>query len=107
MTGSPICTFCKHLDRRPDRRLSCAAFPGGIPAEVYENLMPHTRPLEGDGGIRFEPREGLTDVERRGLGRALAAAEGRGDASPEDIIRFTGDPPTARRPATAGGPQPA
>ena len=34
---------------------SCAAFPHGIPVDIWTGDVRHDRPVEGDGGIRFEP----------------------------------------------------
>lgn len=47
------CVFCVH-----EGGASCAAFPGGIPMEILTNEFDHRQPYPGDGGIRFEPREG-------------------------------------------------
>ena len=49
---SKICTFCRHLQDVVDRR--CAAFPQGIPAEIWEGRNDHTEPYAGDNGIQFE-----------------------------------------------------
>jgi hypothetical protein len=35
--------------------LRCAAFPEGIPDEIYQSLADHRQPFAGDRGIRFEP----------------------------------------------------
>ena len=49
---SPICDLCVHLDLRAAR--NCAAFPEGIPPEIWEGKNSHTEPYPGDHGIRFE-----------------------------------------------------
>ncbi len=49
---SPICSNCKHVDMRV--RMKCAAFPGGIPLEIWKGENPHQLPVDGDHGIRFE-----------------------------------------------------
>jgi hypothetical protein len=48
------CLGCKHF---LFEGLSCDAFPEGIPREIVEGKFDHSAPYEGDGGIRYEPRE--------------------------------------------------
>jgi hypothetical protein len=36
----------------------CAAFPDGIPDEVYDNRLDHRQPIDGDHGVRWESRGG-------------------------------------------------
>jgi len=45
------CTECAHI--RAD--YSCAAFPGGMPAAIF-NGFDHSNPLAGDHGIQFAAR---------------------------------------------------
>ena len=33
----------------------CVAFPDGIPLEIAEGRVDHSKPYDGDGGIRFVP----------------------------------------------------
>jgi hypothetical protein len=51
---APVCVDCKHF-RPSDRGLNCRAFPDGIPDVVILGGKPHTEPISGDHGIRFEP----------------------------------------------------
>ena len=44
------CPMCRHYRGA----LRCAAFPDGIPVDQARGLTNHRRPIEGDGGIRFE-----------------------------------------------------
>lgn len=52
------CSTCAHF-RSPldsdnlDGDASCDAFPGGIPDEVYGNVLDHREPIPGDHGIRW------------------------------------------------------
>lgn len=39
----------------------CLAFPGGIPDEVWRGENDHTKPVKGDGNIRFKPLQGAKD----------------------------------------------
>lgn len=36
----------------------CAAFPAGIPGEVFTNSLDHRQPITGDNGVRWTPRDG-------------------------------------------------
>ena len=48
----PVCVDCKHLH---PKGTTCEAFPDGIPDEIYLYGDKHTKPFDGDSGIRFEP----------------------------------------------------
>lgn len=58
----PICTHCMWLIReqpgglRRDGSDRCGAFPDGIPQAILDNEADHRQPVDGDQGIRFEPR---------------------------------------------------
>jgi hypothetical protein len=58
---SPVCSICKHfkVDSMPPTRgekpkPSCAAFPDGLPLEVWLGKNKHITPIAGDHGIQFE-----------------------------------------------------
>jgi hypothetical protein len=57
---APQCVLCVHwrspLDTGVDAQ-TCAAFPDGIPAGVWNNRVDHRNPVPGDGGVRWAPRE--------------------------------------------------
>ena len=62
MIGSEaLCFSCRHLqiDRPMREPMACAAFPAGIPREIYTSQVDHDIPYPGDNGLRFEPRENL------------------------------------------------
>lgn len=51
---------CVHLHvQAPDEIAAdvptCDAFPDGIPGDVLDGLNDHTKPIDGDRGIRYEP----------------------------------------------------
>ena len=49
------CIECRHLQQgRED--WTCAAFPTGIPNNVADTTLDHRQEVEGDGGVRWEPR---------------------------------------------------
>lgn len=35
----------------------CAAFPAGIPDEIFSGQFDHRKAYDGDGGIRWEPAD--------------------------------------------------
>lgn len=53
----PLCMKCKHLQETPPGEWGyrCAAFPHGIPKEIFAGEVEHNKPYEGDNGIQFEP----------------------------------------------------
>mgnify|MGYP006865011989 CR=1 FL=1 len=55
------CVDCVHLKKD----LKCKAYPNGIPTEIIVGEHDHTKPFKGDGGIRFEPIEELTNSNKR------------------------------------------
>jgi hypothetical protein len=56
---SPECYECKHFHRDPNKKpyFFCAAFPFGIPGEIFFRGRSHRAPYPGDHGILFEPKE--------------------------------------------------
>ncbi len=52
MPQSDQCLTCRHYWLGAE----CAAFPDGIPAEIFTGLRDHRKPYPGDKGIRWEPR---------------------------------------------------
>jgi hypothetical protein len=67
--GSSICPDCTHLDRDTSIEVDgiltgvCAAFPAGIPDEIFAGGFDHRIAFRGDGGTRFEPMPDVTDAD--------------------------------------------
>lgn len=53
---SEQCLACQH--NNPDI-LTCSAYPDGIPHDILSGGFDHTKPHEGDNGVRYEAQEGL------------------------------------------------
>ena len=47
------CIRCKNYRRDG----TCKAFPEGIPEEILLNKKDHRKPIEGDNGIQFDPKD--------------------------------------------------
>jgi hypothetical protein len=54
-----MCLVCKHYLKAQ----RCEAFPTRIPQSILIGRYDHRRKFEGDQGIRFEPKDGLTQKE--------------------------------------------
>lgn len=60
VTISEQCADCTHLKGLDGETLICAAFPKGIPDNILRGLADHSRPYEGDHGLRFRPWYGAS-----------------------------------------------
>ena len=49
---APQCSVCKHLVDNFSR--TCTVFVTGIPLEIWEGKVDHSKPFDGDGGILFD-----------------------------------------------------
>jgi EAL domain-containing protein (putative c-di-GMP-specific phosphodiesterase class I) len=54
---SEQCATCKHWTRN----MQCEAFPELIPEAIRSGQFDHTRPFEGDHGIRYELADHVVD----------------------------------------------
>jgi hypothetical protein len=54
--AAPACLKCAHFNEADTVGFTCAAFPEGIPDAVLVGGDPHTEPIEGDHGLRFEAK---------------------------------------------------
>jgi hypothetical protein len=63
----PICEACVRLGPRTDGQIgnACAAFPDGIPEDIYPGGFDHRNPHAGDGGILFLLAPGQADTLAR------------------------------------------
>ena len=61
---APICMICTRRSWLGKKAI-CAAFPKGIPGEIWEEGFDHRQAYPGDGGIRFELAEGKDELLRR------------------------------------------
>jgi hypothetical protein len=52
---------CRHYRESPP--VTCDAFPERIPDRIWLEGDPHTAPVPGDHGIRFEPKTSETGIE--------------------------------------------
>ena len=60
----PICFHCQYIIYWP----FCMAFPHGIPDDIRQSRVDHTKPMAGDNGIVFKavehPVEETVDKQR-------------------------------------------
>lgn len=59
---SPTCASCARLEYATR---SCAAFPAGIPRDIWAGAHDHRTPVAGDGGLLYVPlRSDDSSLER-------------------------------------------
>jgi hypothetical protein len=52
---APICMNCLHFDADNKFKLTCRAFPQGIPDKIILNEADHRLPFAGDHDLRYDP----------------------------------------------------
>jgi hypothetical protein len=59
-----LCFWCKHFDTTSLKGsdASCAAFPNGIPEQIWYLRYDHREPHEGDKGILFEKLDDFDEM---------------------------------------------
>jgi hypothetical protein len=48
-----MCLYCAHYNR--ESKVTCAAFPDGIPWPILLSEVDHRKPYPGDGDLQFQP----------------------------------------------------
>jgi hypothetical protein len=61
------CLACLRLRLGDAGQFSCAAFPRGIPSDLFEGRANHRVPYPGDGGLRFTPDRDIPEEALREL----------------------------------------
>lgn len=51
------CHTCVYQGHRYKGKPACAAFPEGIPQEIYDGEVSHKEPYPGDHGIQYKYQE--------------------------------------------------
>ena len=53
----PICYDCIHFHDDPEAtKLTCNAFPKGIPLKILLGKADHRRPIKGDNGLQYQDK---------------------------------------------------
>jgi hypothetical protein len=61
----PLCESCARLGPGSDGvGFACAAFPDGIPDEIFVEGFDHRRAFPGDGGVLYEAGSAPGDAAR-------------------------------------------
>jgi hypothetical protein len=81
------CAVCRHRVRG---FAACKAFPSQIPGEIEGNQVDHRRPFDGDQGVRFEPKPGLTAADLAPLYAVLDELDDEDDAGSSPMSITTG-----------------
>jgi hypothetical protein len=61
--ASPFCTICERLGDT-ERRLSCEAFPQGVPEAIYPGGCALRQPSRRNG-LGFKPKAGMEEIAQR------------------------------------------
>ncbi len=62
MIGPFLCFYCSRVDLGDGTgKITCTAFPGGIPWALVATNFDHRQEWPGDNGVRFEKKNGVDD----------------------------------------------
>ena len=68
------CVYCKRASTESVYP-ACIAFQSFIPDEILANKVDHRKPIEGDGGFMFDPRDDVPLVALNNLYAELDSIE--------------------------------
>lgn len=83
------CRACRHFQgysqedgTERSEQLICAAFQDGIPDEINFNEVDHRQEVDGDGGLRWEPRreDSVHPLQKSDEQKAMDGAEQETDS---------------------------
>lgn len=59
------CVYCKYVHSRinENKKMTCNAFPNGIPFTIWNSEDSHKVHIDGDHGIKFEEKSELSEGE--------------------------------------------
>lgn len=65
--ATPICMICRRYNDKNFDGMICKAYPKGIPDSIIYSEKDHRNPIDGDNGIQFERKDGVSDKEYKAI----------------------------------------